>query len=600
VYFDPAATMPDNSDAEWAFVTSWVPLATFKREYPDSKFNEDALEFADLVREQPEWVRGEGETEAVLVAEYYCKKHTLEEIGKGKHKRKRDVVTVDWCKMTGYEVLDKQELNGKFIPLITVIGKELQPFDDRRRWTGIIGPAKDAQRLYNYAASSAVEVAALEPKAPYIGYAESIEGYEDEWQQSNVRNFPMLRINPIVKNGVLLPPPVRSQVDVGRLGPSMQLLQQADQFIQITTQTYDPGLGRESSRDKSGKAIVALQQQGEAGSSHYMHNLADISMHYEARVILDLIPKIYDRPGRLARTLNEEGESEEILLNAPFYNEPETKRPVALQAGQQPPGPPPPPGMPMGPGGPPPMPPGPGGPPGMGGPPMPPPAPPKVKHYDLSKGIYSVAISIGKQRQTALQESADEIGQILQSNPQLMPLLGPIYFENRDFPGSKAIAELMKKVREKQFPGLDGDEDGQPTPEAMKTQIEQMGQEMEMMGEKLKGAIQALETDQVKTQATLQKTEMDNAAMLQKAEMDNQTKLALAEMTAEFKEVAETVKAALEGRKIEHDSEEKDLDREQKELDREHDAAKTLAAPSLEFRGSNSEPLRRPPEGKEL
>jgi len=243
----------------------------------------------------------------------------------------------------------------------------------------------------------------------------------------------------------------------------------------------------------------------------------------------------------------------------------------------------PPPGMPVGPGEPP---------PGMEG--QPPPAPPKVKHYDLSKGIYSVAISIGKQRQTALQESADEIGQILQSNPQLMPLLGPIYFENRDFPGAKAIAELMKKLREKQFPGLGGEEeDGQPTPEAMRTQIEQMGQEMEMMGEKLKGAIQALETDQVKTQATLQKTEMDNAAMLQKAEMDNQTKLALAEMTAEFKEVAETVKAALAGRKIEHDTEEKDKDRE-------HDALKTLAAPSLEFRGSNSEPLRNPPGGREL
>ena len=231
----------------------------------------------------------------------------------------------------------------------------------------------------------------------------------------------------------------------------------------------------------------------------------------------------------------------------------------------------------------------------MGGPPMPP-APPKVKHYDLRKGIYSVAISIGKQRQTALQESAEEIGQILQSQPNLMPLLGPIYFENRDFPGARQIAKLLKKVQEKEFPGLDDDDENQPSPEQMRSMLQQQQKQIEEMGQALEQASQAIETDQAKQQATMQKAEMDNQTKLQISQSDNETKLLLAQMAGELKKLTE-------GLKVQHDGEQQDFDREQQELDREHDAAKVLAAPVLAvppFTGPNSEPLERPPGGKEI
>ena len=568
VYFDPSATKPDFSDGEWAFIATWMPLATFKREFPNAQedFSDEA--FADLVNAAPEWVRGDGEKAAVLVAEYFFKQHSYQDVTVGNGQtRKKDVVTVKWAKINGFEVLEEGELDGKWIPLIPVIGKELQPFDSERRWTGIIGPAKDAQRLYNYAASQAVELAALEPKAPYVGAEGQFDGHESEWQQANIRNFPYLEYKQVDVQGKPAPPPQRVQVDMGRLGPSMQLLQQADQFIQITSATFDPSLGRESAREKSGKAIMALQQQGDSANSHYMHNLADISMNYEARVVLDLIPKIYDRPGRLARTLDEEGESETIMLNQPFYTDPETKQPIPVEEGQQPPAP--------------------MEPQGQSG--MPPPAPPKVKHYDLSKGIYSVAISIGKQRQTALQESAEEIGQILQAQPNLMPLLGPIYFENRDFPGARQIAKVLKQVRDKQFPDLDGDAEGQPSPEQLKAQIGQMGQQMEMMGAQLEAAIKAIETDQAKQQATLLKAQMDNETKLRIAQGDNETKLALAEISSRLDEF-------LEALKVRHQADEN-------EADRELDASKVLAAPALavpEFKGSNDMPLENPPGGKEI
>jgi hypothetical protein len=591
VYFDPAATKPDWSDGEWAFITAWMARDTFEREFPDAQeTGGDELAWEQMVAESPEWVRGDGEKAAVLVAEYFYKEHDIQEVGRGKRKRKKDIVTVKWAKMSGFEVLEEGELDGRYI----VSGRELQPFDEERHWTGIIGPAKDAQRLYNYAASQAVEMAALEPKAPWVGYEGQFEGHEDWWAQSNVRNIPYLeaKAKTLDSGADVLPLPQRVQVDMGRLGPSMQLLQQADNFIQTTMATHDPSLGRFSDREKSGRAIMALQQQGEAANSHYLQNLA-MAMEYEAKVILDLIPAIYDRPGRIARTLDEEGEGETILVNQRFYREPgEAGRPIPLRDGEEPPipaGPPPgpPPGAPPPPGMPPPGAPVHGGPPVPQGPPMQPPAPPEVKHYDLRKGIYSVAVSIGKQRQTALQEGAEEIGQILQARPEMMPILGPIYFKYREFPGADSIAEDMRKLRDKQFPFLAEGDDGQPTPEQMQSQMDQMGQQLQMMGAQLQAAIKAIETEQAKQQATLQKAEMDNMTKIRLAEIKAQSEVQLESMKGEFRAALEEIKAVLAREQGAfqrgHESEEKDRDREHETVMKVTDAA--LEPPDMTFRG---------------
>jgi hypothetical protein len=53
--------------------------------------------------------------------------------------------------------------------------------------------------------------------------------------------------------------------------------------------------------------------------------------------------------------------------------------------------------------------------------------PPEIKQYDLGTGTYGVTISIGRSYQSKLQAGAEEIGEILTSRPELMPLLGPLY-----------------------------------------------------------------------------------------------------------------------------------------------------------------------------
>ena len=451
-------------------------------------------------------MKGEDDKEAVLVVEYFWKEHTTEEIsleveGEPPLVRKRDKVTVRWATLSGVEVIEEQEWNGKYLPIVTVLGKELQPFDGQRRYQGVIEPAMGAQKIHNYAASQAVESAALEPKAPYIMAEGQQEGFEEQWKYANVRNYPYLLYKPTTLAGSPLPAPQRNQVDGSRMNLSMQLLTLADNFIQSATATYDPALGRTSPREKSGRAILALQEQSELGSSHYLSNLAR-AMQYEARVVLDLIPAIYDRPGRVARTLDLEDRTEEVMLNQPYFKHPQTKRPVAVPPTAE-------------------------GQPAMMAPPS------EIKHLDLRKGVYTVAVTIGKASNTLRQESQEMIGDILAKAPNLLPIIGPDYFERSDFPGHEDVAEKLRKWRDMQFPNVfneDKDQQG-PTPQQgqqMQMQIKQMGQQMQAM------------------QQEIQTKAAEQQAKIEVAKIDSETKIKVAEIQAGAQLAAKGLEAKLD------------------------------------------------------
>lgn len=492
VYFDPFAQEPDWSDGEWCFVTTWMPWDKYVREYGESDLAKGgSSELESLAEEAPEWVQtdatakdSEEAGKAVLVAEYWRKSYTdktwailddgsfsyEDEIPDGRkvhpketRKRKVRVPKVLWSVINGREeIQDAQEWNGKYIPIIPVLGRELQPFDKERIFVGIIGPAKDAQRLFNHAASSAVELAAMEPKAPFDIDPLEIEGYQDFWQQANIRNLPYLPRHKFV-NGQSTGPLQRIQTDAGKLGPSMMLLQQADQFIQASTSTFDPSLGRLPQKDRSGRAIMALQEQSDAGNSHFLHSLAAISMTYEAKVVINLMASIYDRPGRVARLLDFEDNARTVMLNQPFTMDPQTKRPTPAPENH-----------------------------------------PNAKHYDLRTGSYGVNVTIGKSWQSRLQQGEAEIGHILESSPQLMPLIGPTYFKFRDFPGSKEIAELLKKMRAQQFPFLEEKDGEQPDAQQLQATVQQLQQQLQQAQQQLQQAGQIIQTEGVKQHAQVE------------------------------------------------------------------------------------------------
>jgi hypothetical protein len=515
VYMDPSAQQPDFSDAEWAFVATWVPLDRFRREFPNAKIAKSDSDFSFGMQHEPDWVKTDSGKRAVLVVEYFYKHHEYVTVQDGDRKREMDKVTVKWCKLTGAEPepLEEQDWNGRYIPLIPVIGIELQPINGERRWEGLVRPARDAQTAFNYAISSEVEDVARVSKTPYVGAVGQFEGHEDKWATANVKNYPYLEYNPIVDQvgRQPLPPPAPMQIDGSKMQLSMQLASEAKNLVQSATAIFDPSLGQVNTREKSGRHVLALQQQGEASTSHFTNNLAKITMRYEAMVVLDLMPKIYDRPGRVTRVLGGEDETKTVMLNQHFVKDAEGK-PVPAE-----------------------------------------PNAPGAQIYDLTKGKYSLSVTIGKSQQTRLQEGAEEIGKILEAAPQLMTVIGPTYFRFRDFPGAKEIADILKEMREKEFPGLGQDKDGQATPDQLKAQLSAQAQQMQLVQAQLQQAMEAIKTDQAKQQAQIMKAQLDAQTKSQVAQIESQTELAIANQNNQTKlaieKLAASVQALVEERK---------------------------------------------------
>lgn len=554
VGFDPASQRPDFSDGEFAWVGVWITPEAFKREFPDAKYKDateqDFIGFAG--GNDSDWFAGAGDERKILVVDYWEKIHNVETLSyvdnEGEtHTRTRDKVSVEFCRLTALEPLEEREWNGRYLPVIPVLGRELQPFGSERRWVGMIGPAKDGQRLFNVSASTFVESMLSEPKAPWMIAEGQEEGHESEFQQANIRNLPYIRYKPTSLNGQPVAPPLRTQIDTSKMQLAVLGMQEGDQMVQATTSIYDPSLGRENPRDKSGKAIMALQSQSDAGTSHFLASLADISLVAEARVILDMIPHIYDRPGRVSRILTGEDKDKVVMLNAPFVLD-QDGRPQRAVPGTQ-----------------------------------------GAQEFDLSTaGGYSVSVSIGKSFQTRLQQGSEQIGEILSAAPNLLPVIGDIYFKYQDIPGADEIAKRISKWRE-QMPGMGGlgdAEEGQPpTADQLQAKLEAAMMQMQQMGQQLQMAMKQIETDQAKQQAQILQAQLDSKTTLQKTEMDNAVKMAIARLNAQVQggKLAETEHSdQVElGVTHAHETHESDKDRAHKtQLQREklaHDVAMSAA-----------------------
>jgi len=366
--------------------------------------------------------------------------------GKPKNKRISDRPRVKYCKINGYEILEEKEWAGKYIPVIRVIGNEFE-VDGRIYISGLVRNAKDAQRMYNYWVSQEAEMLALAPKAPFIGYGGQFEGYEDKWKTANTNNWPYLEVNPDVTDGqgAVLPLPQRAQPPMASSG-LLQAKAGASEDIKSTTGQYNASLGM-GSNERSGKAILARQREGDVGTYHYGDNLTRAVRHV-ARQLVDLIPKIYDTQ-RIARIIGEDGETKMVKIN-PDQAEPVNK--IIDQDGVV-----------------------------------------IEKIYNPGVGKYDVVATTGPGYATKRQEALEAMAQLLQGNPQLWSVAGDLFVKNMDWPGAQEMAKRFQKTIDPKFL-----ESGDKSPElqAAEQQIEAMGAEMEQMHQMIQNVGKSIEVQE--------------------------------------------------------------------------------------------------------
>jgi len=305
--------------------------------------------------------------------------------------------------------------------------------------------------MYNYWVSQEAEMLALAPKAPFIGYGGQFEGYEDKWKTANTNNWPYLEVNPDVTDGSgsVLPLPQRAQPPMASSG-LLQAKAGASEDIKSTTGQYNASLGM-GSNERSGKAILARQREGDVGTYHYGDNLARAVRHI-TRQIVDLAPKIYDTQ-RVARIIGEDGETNMVKID-PMQQEPVKKIIDPMN--------------------------------------------PSVvidKIYNPAVGKYDVVVSTGPGYATKRQEALEAMAQLLQGNPQLWQVAGDLFVKNMDWPGAQEMAKRFAKTID---PKLMEDGDKSPELQMAEQQMQAMGAELDQMHQMITNVGKSIEAQDMK------------------------------------------------------------------------------------------------------
>jgi hypothetical protein len=470
VYMDPAIQDPCGSDAEWCFITEDVSKADYERMFPDAAPISSLMTQGVGDQSLSQWLS----EDMVRIAEYFYYEHedaTLNlypdnitafsgtpqdkalkaMFGKPLRTRKVDRKKVKWLKTNGFEVLEERDWAGKWIPVVRVVGNEFE-VDGQLYVSGLVRNAKDAQRMYNYWVSQEAEMLALAPKAPFIGYGGQFEGYEMNWKTANTNNWPYLEVNPDVTDGAgsPLPLPQRAPPPLAQTGLIQAKLGASDD-IKATTGQYDSSLGAQSN-ERSGRAILAREKQGDTGTYHFVDNLSR-AIRYVTRQLVDLIPKIYDT-ARVARIVGLDGEVGMVRINP---TQPEPVKEIRDENGLV-----------------------------------------IDKIYNPSVGVYDVCVTTGPGYMTKRQEALDAMSMLLQSNPQLWTVAGDLFIKNMDWPGAQEMAARFAKIID---PKVMEGEDQSPEMQMAKMQIEALTKELNQVVGMLQRVEQSIEAQEVQIKA---------------------------------------------------------------------------------------------------
>lgn len=398
VIYDPASEDSTCRDARFCFVYDDMPRDEFEKRFKNAaaiQFYAEGSAYYD-----GEWVCDN----TIRLAEYWVVKDEVKSLyqlidgqtlwaddpmaeqlkaqGYVKAERKSARKRVCMYLVSGAEVLEKHEWAGDRIPIIPVWGEEARIGSKRIR-NGVLTYARDAIRLHTFARSANAETVASQPKAPWLVTPKMVAGFEQEWGSAANGNPAVLRYNP--DPGAPSAAPQRQPPPAPSSGWVQEALQSADD-IKSTTGIFDASLGAKSN-ETSGKAIMARQREGDIGTYTFVDNVMD-AIEETGRVIIDLIPKIYDAP-RQVRILGKKMEAKIVAIN---------------QAGG----------------------------------------------FDLNAGKYDVTVSTGPSVTTQRQESAEILTTALQAAPMLAPVILPRLAAVIELPDADEFAAEVKQALQPQ------------------------------------------------------------------------------------------------------------------------------------------------------
>lgn len=422
VYLDPDASEPDKSDANFGFVFEDVARDEFLREHPAEK---------DKVNTTP-LNNGDGwiDQDHVRVVEYFRRTMKRDRLVLMKNPedgkrimarwsripaairaqiddktiiKEREILenTIEWFKIAADKILEKGTFPGRYIPIVPIIADEvvIEGKLDRKGHTRNL---KDAQRMYNFWTSSAVEQVALQTKSRWfipVGGSTNLETY---YALINRQNYPFIPYNAMDEEGNPLPAPT-----------PIEPPQMADGFIKgmmVAQNEFGMASGQreekfgEAGNTISGKAINARVAQGDLATVHFKKALAR-AIRQVGVIILDVAPHVYDTR-QIKRILQEDGSEQIIEVNpdaeTAYQDVPADENSPDAEAVRA--------------------------------------------IFNPTVGQYWVEADAGPGYSTQRQEAWNAFVQIVSQNKELVATIGDIMFKNADFPGADEIAERLRRM----------------------------------------------------------------------------------------------------------------------------------------------------------
>lgn len=479
---DPNSQDPDGRDAMWGYAETRVHQKTFQKQYPKAKpvsFGDagwnsgefiTVAEYFEVVEQEGNHIvftNPDGYKESLPEDDFWGYSNKLGVSLEVIETVKAPTRKVRWVKMTGSEVLEETEFPSKYIPIVPVLGYELW-LDGKRHLCGLTRRLMDGQRLHNYQMSAIAEYLASQPKAPFIVPAEGVAGWEAEWKKLNGGNPAFLPYNALDEKGGAIPPPSRLAPPT-MPGAFASMAQFATQEMEAAVGMYKANLGQQGN-ETSGRAIRARQMEGDTATFHFIDNLSRAIEHV-GRIALDVLARICDTE-QIKQILGVDGKRDMVRVDP--------QMPQAAAAD------------PKG----------------------------KVVAINPAIGRYDVRIQAGPSYTTQREETAQQLADMIQAQPNLAPILGPMWARMKDFPDSDKVAKLLLAMAPPQVQAIEEDEEMPPAAvakiKAMEQQMQQMGQAMDQAAQR----IQELEAEDKKT--TLEY--LAKAAEIEAKEYDAQTK----------------------------------------------------------------------------
>src|SRR5215469_5211536 len=289
---------------------------------------------------------------------------------------------------------------GSRIPFVPVKGEEFS-FRGRLDRKGHTRAMKDAQRMFNYNASSQVEHVAMQGKTPYSGSVDAIAGLEKYWDHANTTNYSFLGFKTKDSEGEEIPPqayPKREQPPQGSPAYA-EMMDRAFNWLMMASGQWQNQMGMQGN-ERTGEAIKERKGQSDTATFHFQDNY-EAALQSVGRMLIEVLPKVYDTQ-RVLKVVAEDGVEKEIEVDPgarmAYFQEMDHRGEVARRI------------------------------------------------FNPSVGKYDVAASVGPAYGTKRDESVNAMTLILTQAPQLVGIVGDLLLDAMDFDKAQEAAQRLKRM----------------------------------------------------------------------------------------------------------------------------------------------------------